>query len=170
VEPVNWLDEEELATWKAFSHATRLLSAQLEQDLQRETGMGFTHYYILVRLSEAPDRTLRMSELAEAMAFSRSAVSHAVARLENLGWVSRRECPPDRRGAFAELTDCGMAALEEAAPAHVASVRQHLFDGLSRSQLRQLHAVSDQLRTHLLSTGTTCPEETSDDAVAEVGH
>ena len=82
-------------------------------------------------LSETPGRRRRMSELADATQSSRSRLSHAVARLEELGWVRREACPSDRRGQEAVLTDEGFAALEQAAPMHVESVRDHLFDLLS---------------------------------------
>jgi DNA-binding MarR family transcriptional regulator len=97
----------------------------------------------LVQLSEAPDRSLRMSDLADASESSRSRLSHAVARLEQSGWVRRESCPTDRRGAFAILTDTGFEALAAAAPAHVESVRTHLFDRLTREQVRQLAEICD---------------------------
>jgi DNA-binding MarR family transcriptional regulator len=144
-----WLSEDELAAWKSFAVLSRLLFAQLERDLQADTGMGFTAYMILVQLSEAPERRLRMSELADLGQYSRSAMSHAVARLEKLGWVTRPHCPTDRRGAFAEITDKGWAALEGAAPRHVESVRTHLIDRLSTDQLKQLRDLTDVLVSHL---------------------
>lgn len=140
-----WLDAEEQKAWRAYLAATRLLAAQLERELQRDSGMSHAYYEILVRLSEAPDRTLRMSELADAADSSRSRLSHAVARLEEEGWVARRSCPTDRRGAFAHLTDDGFAALEAAAPGHVESVRRHLLDQLTPEQVRQLREISEAI-------------------------
>jgi len=137
-----WLDAEEQRAWRAFLSATQLLNTQLDRELQRDSGIPHTYYEILVRLSEAPGRVLRMSELANVAESSRSRLSHAVARLEEAGWVRRESCPTDRRGAFARLTDEGFAALEAAAPAHVASVRRHLFDRLTPEQVRQLAAIS----------------------------
>src|SRR3954452_3953399 len=99
-----WLSQEEQHTWRAFLGATRLLSAQLDRQLQRDAGMPLAYYEILVRLSEAPDRALRMSERADAADSSRSRLSHAVARLEETGWVVRESCATDRRGAYARLT------------------------------------------------------------------
>src|SRR5947199_6075074 len=138
-----WLDDEEQATWRAFVAATHLLFGQLDRELQRDAGIPHAYYVILAMLSEAPERTLRMSELAEITQSSRSRLSHAVARLEEAGWVRRESCPTDRRGAFARLTDEGFAALEAAAPAHVESVRRHLFDRPTRHQVRQLHELSE---------------------------
>src|SRR5918998_2890792 len=101
---VPWLDEEEAGTWRSFLGATRLLFDQLDRELQREAGMSHADYEVLVRLSEAPERSLRMGELAEQVGSSRSRLSHAVARLEALTWVRREPCPSDRRGAGAGLT------------------------------------------------------------------
>src|SRR3954452_17711309 len=136
-----WLDAEEQRAWRAYLSATQLLAAQLDRELQRDSGLPHAYYEILVRLSEAPGRTLRMSELANAAESSRSRLSHAVARLEETGWVRRESCPTDRRGAFARLTDEGFAALEAAAPAHVESVRRHLLDRLTADQVRQLQEI-----------------------------
>src|SRR5207248_7130274 len=98
------------------------------------------YYQILVMLSEAPGRTLRMSELADKTWSSRSRLSHAVDRLEDRGWVQRLSCPSDKRGAFAVLTDAGYAVLEAAAPSHVESVQLLVFDQLTPEQVAQLGA------------------------------
>jgi DNA-binding MarR family transcriptional regulator len=145
-----WLDKDEQATWRAFLDANQLLFEQLDQELQRDARIPHGYYEILVRLSEAPDRTLRMSQLAERSQSSRSRISHAVARLEEAGWVRRETCPTDRRGALAVLTDEGFAALAAAAPGHVDGVRSHLFDRLSPEQVRQLRAISEAVRDHIL--------------------
>lgn len=145
-----WLDGDERRVWLAWVFATRLLWDELERDLQRDAGMPFSYYEILVMLSESPDRTLRMSELADATQSSRSRASHAVARLEELGWVERKSCNVDRRGSYAVLTRAGFAALKAAAPSHVESVREHLFDQLSPEQQAQLREICDTLLDHLL--------------------
>jgi DNA-binding MarR family transcriptional regulator len=146
-----WLDDEEQRGWLAWVFSNRLLWDELERDLERDTDMPYGTYEILVMLSDAPDRSLRMSELADATQSSRSRLSHAVARLEAVGWVRRAACPNDRRGALAVLTDEGFAALELAAPHHVESVRTHLFDQLSPTQLAQLREISDTLLEHLVT-------------------
>lgn len=137
-----WLSDEEQHVWRAFSSATDLLRGHVEGQLQRDAGMPHTYYEVLVSLSEAPEHTLRMSELAQRCRSSRSRLSHAVARLEESGWVRRHSCPTDKRGAFASLTPDGLAALEAAAPGHVEAVREALFDALTPDQVRALGEIS----------------------------
>ncbi|GIF74870.1 MarR family transcriptional regulator [Asanoa siamensis] len=138
-----WLDDQEQATWRAFLSATRALMDSLDRELQHEAGMPHAYYEILVRLSEAPERQMRMSELADACGSSRSRLSHAVARLEESGWVKRQDCPTDRRGQLAVLTADGHRVLVEAAPGHVEGVRRHLFDRLTKEQVAQLRGISE---------------------------
>jgi DNA-binding MarR family transcriptional regulator len=145
-----WLDDDERNAWLSWVFASRLLWEELERDLQREADLPFGYYEILVILSEQPGRTLRMSELADATQSSRSRLSHAIARLEEKGWVRRDRCGDDRRGALAVLTDEGFAALEAAAPIHVESVREHLFDQLTPEQQRELAEICDRLLEHLV--------------------
>jgi len=145
-----WLDDDEQQNWLAWVFSTRLVWEELERDLQRDAKMPYGYYEILVMLSNAPDRSCRMSTLADVTQTSRSRVSHAVARLEDMGWVRRDRHPSDRRGAIAVLTDAGFAALEAAAPGHVESVRRHLFDQLTPEQLVALRDISDTLLEHLL--------------------
>ncbi|MCG5467987.1 MarR family transcriptional regulator [Micromonospora sp. LAH09] len=144
-----WLDSDEQRTWRAYLTASRVLMDTLDRELQRDAGMPHAYYEILVQLSEAPGRQLRMSELAQAAGSSRSRLSHAVARLEAAGWVRREECPTDRRGQIALLTDEGFATLAAAAPGHVEGVRRHLFDALSPAQVDQLRRISETLAEHL---------------------
>jgi DNA-binding MarR family transcriptional regulator len=141
-----WLTEDEQRTWRAFMAANQSLQEAIDAQLQRDAGMPHAYYEILVRLSEAPDRSLRMRDLATASMSSKSRLSHAVARLEERGWVRRANCPTDRRGQTAWLTDDGFAALAAAAPGHVEQVRCTLFDALTSEQVRQLHEISDAIR------------------------
>ena len=145
-----WLTADEQRVWRSFLAATQLLYERLDQELQRNSGISHPYYEVLVRLSEAPDRQLRMSELAARSLSSRSRISHAVARLEEAGWVRRESCATDRRGYEAVLTDAGFAALVAAAPGHVEGVRTYLFDPLTPEQVRQLggicETVADRLR------------------------
>jgi DNA-binding MarR family transcriptional regulator len=143
--PTRWLTAGEQRAWRAFLTATQTLFSAVEGQLQRESGIPFGYYEILVRLSEAPGRALRMSQLAEASASSKSRLSHAVARLEERGWIERLDCATDRRGQIAKLTDAGYAALEAAAPNHVEYVRRSMFDVLSAEQVAQLAAISEAI-------------------------
>ena len=133
-----WLTASEQQTWRAFVTACQTLFTVVEAQLQHGAGFPHGYYEILVRLSEAPGRALRMNQLAEASASSKSRLSHAVARLEERGWIQRVDCPTDRRGQVAQLTDAGFAALAEAAPGHVSQVRRSLIDLLTPEQLAQL--------------------------------
>ena len=144
-----WLSEDEQQTWRSFITASRLFWDRVERQLQQCAGIPHAYYEILVRLSEAPERTLRMSQLASTSLSSRSRLSHAVARMEEAGWIRRLPFPDDRRGALAQLTDEGMARLEAAAPGHVEEVRSLLFDPLSAEQLHALRAISDTLAARL---------------------
>ena len=146
---VRWLSDEEQATWRAFLAASQLLFEILDRELHDDAGIPHGYYEILVRLSEAPERRLRMSELARRSLSSRSRISHAIGRLEEMGWVERHACATDRRGSYAELTDTGFRALEAAAPGHVEGVRTHLFDQLDVKDVRALHRISDHLNRHL---------------------
>jgi DNA-binding MarR family transcriptional regulator len=152
-----WLSAEEQSAWRTFLAATQTLFSAVETQLQRESGIPHGYYEILVRLSEAADRSLRMSQLAEASTSSKSRLSHAVARLEERGWVERLDCPTDRRGQVARLTDPGYAALEAAAPAHVEQVRRSLFDRITPEQVSQLAAISAAIAAGEQGDAGCCP-------------
>ena len=145
-----WLDEREQRVWRVYLETSQQLWEQLEDDLAAATGMPMPEYEILVRLSEAPDRRLRMSELAQQVVHSRSRLTHTVGRMEARGLVVRRRSENDRRGVLAELTDTGYELLAGAAPAHVASVRRRLFDPLTKDDVaalgRIMRKVADALR------------------------
>src|SRR5947209_20202436 len=144
-----WLDAEEQLAWRAWLYSSLLLQDRLDRELTRETGISHAYYEILVQLSEAPERMLRMSQLAERSLSSRSRLSHAVSRLEERGWVRRQLCEDDGRGQLAVLTDEGFAALEAAAPVHVEGVRSHLFDQLTPEQVAALPDLGETLLAHL---------------------
>ncbi|MEW1837123.1 MarR family transcriptional regulator [Nonomuraea angiospora] len=144
-----WLDADEQQTWRNFLAATQLINEALDRQLQRDASMPHTYYMILVALSEAPGRSMRMSELAARAQSSQSRLSHAVARLEERGWVRRERCPDDGRGSFAVLTDDGFAALAAAAPGHVEEVRRSLFDVLTPKQVRRLDEICVAVRNTL---------------------
>ncbi|WP_084793669.1 MarR family winged helix-turn-helix transcriptional regulator [Actinokineospora bangkokensis] len=141
-EETRWLSPAEQDVWRTFITMTAALTDGLDRQLQRDAKLPYTYYEILVVLSETPERALRMSELAGLRGSSRSRLSHAVSRLEEAGWVERRECPTDKRGQLAVLTDAGYAALAAAAPGHVGAVRAALFDRLTPEQVRVLGEIS----------------------------
>src|SRR3954471_22202081 len=144
-----WLDAEEQKAWRAWLYSSMLLQDQLDRELTHETGISHAYYEILVQLSEAPGRALRMSQLADRSLSSRSRLSHAVSRLEERGWVRRQVCESDGRGQLAVLTDDGFEALEAAAPVHVTGVRTHLFDQLSPQQVENMRDIGETLLRHL---------------------
>ncbi|GAB2963456.1 MarR family transcriptional regulator [Actinosynnema sp. NPDC050801] len=159
---VRWLSAEEQQVWRGFMTAVTKFTEHLDRQLQRDSGMPMAYYEILVALSEAPGRELRMSELAAVCHSSRSRLSHAVARLEKEDWVVRRACPSDRRGSIAALTDAGFAVLEQAAAGHVTAVREHLFDVLTPEQLRSLAEISRAVDAGLTSECAKVREEYAD--------
>lgn len=136
-----WLTAEEQQAWRAFMTAVQMLLSAVDGQLMRDSAIPLGYYEILVRLSEADGHALRMSQLAEASTSSKSRLSHAVARLEERGWVERLDCPTDRRGQIARLTDAGFGALDAAAAGHVTQVRRSLFDRLSPDQVSELAAI-----------------------------
>jgi DNA-binding MarR family transcriptional regulator len=140
-----WLDDAQQRAWRAYLESTILLFEALDRQLQRDAGMPHAYFEILVRLSEAEGRALRMSELADDTHSSRSRLSHAVARLEERGWVVRQDCETDRRGQLAVLTDAGFAVLEAAAPGHVEAVRRYVIDRLTPEQVAQLTAIGETI-------------------------
>ncbi|MER0446314.1 MarR family transcriptional regulator [Streptomyces sp. Edi4] len=150
----NWLTDEEQRTWRAYLHATRLFEDHLDRQLQRDAGMPHVYYGLLVQLSQAPRRRLRMTELAKNAKITRSRLSHAITRLEKNGWVRREDCPSDKRGQLATLTDAGYEVLERSAPGHVAAVRQALFDRLTPEQVDQLGEIMRVMAQGLQPTDT----------------
>lgn len=151
--PTRWLNTEEQHTWRALLAMMSTLREQMDRQLQQEAGVPHAYYEILVHLSEAPERMLRMSELADRAQSSRSRLSHAVARLEQKGWVRRVACPSDKRGLHAVLTDEGFAALAAAAPGHVGTVRRVVFDPLTSEQVAELRAISEAIVAHAGTAG-----------------
>lgn len=145
-----WLSTEEQQTWRAFLGGTTVLTDRLDRDLRAAHGLSMPEYEILVRLSEAPGRAIRMAELADAVSHSRSRVTHTIARLEREGIVLRGQCSDDGRGVSAVLTDHGFSVLEEAAHTHVKGVHDYLIKNASKEDLaavgRVMNMVQDQLQ------------------------
>jgi len=139
---MEWLTDEQQAAWRPFIALLLRLPAALDAQLQRDAGITSFDYLVLSGLSESPNRTLRMSELAAIANSSLSRLSHVVSRLEARGWVRREPCPGDGRFINAVLTDEGWEKVKETAPGHVAAVRELLVSTLSDEELVQLGAIS----------------------------
>jgi DNA-binding MarR family transcriptional regulator len=143
-----WLTPDEQDVWRAHLATSKLLFRQLDRDLH-PFGLSINDYEILVVLSEAPEHRLRMTDLADATAQSRSRLSHQITRMEAAGLVRRDSCPGDKRGLFAVLTGAGMATIERVAPYHVESVRRHFINLLTPEQLDALRAGYAMVTGHL---------------------
>jgi DNA-binding MarR family transcriptional regulator len=144
-----WLDADQQGSWRAFVVGVTLLLDRLDADLQHAFDLSLTEYEILVRLSERPERSMRMAQLADSLAHSRSRVTHTVARMQNAGLVARSTSPEDGRGIVCTLTDAGYALLVEAAHVHVEGVRDYLVDLAPTDDFaalgRVMNAVTDRL-------------------------
>jgi len=149
-----WLSAEQQVTWRAFLGATTLLMDRLDRDLRAAHDLSMAEYEVLVRLSEAPDRSIRMAELAAALAHSRSRVTHTISRLEKDGLVQRGQCSTDGRGVSAILTDRGFAALEQAAHTHVRGVHAYLVENASDDEFKVLGAVMQRVVAQLDENNT----------------
>ena len=137
-----WLSADEQCTWRNFLTAWQWLLSSVDGQLMRDARIPLAYYEILVRLSEAPDRALRMSQLAAMASGSVSRLSHVVSRLEAKGWVRREPCPGDGRFINAVLTDEGLQKVVATAPGHVAAVRERLISTLTEEEFAQLGAIS----------------------------
>ena len=140
-----WLDAEESQAWRALAKTLERLPAALDAQLRRDAGISHFEYQVLALLSEAPGRTLRMSELAMWAGSSLPRLSQVVARLEQRGWVRRTPDPADGRYTLATLTGQGQAKVTQAAPGHVQEVRRLVFDPLTKAQSRQLREIGRRI-------------------------
>ena len=136
----NWLSEPEQRSWRTLINVTTGVMATLDNELRAEHGLSLGEYEVLAHLSEAPDHSLRMTDLASRLRLSPSGITRRVDGLVRAGLVERRQCPSDRRGSNAVLTREGMRRLRAAAPAHVRGVRAHFIDQLTPQQLANLAA------------------------------
>lgn len=144
IDTAPWLTDEQQRVWRAYLGATNRVRQHLDNEL-RPFDLDLAEYEILVRLSESPLRSIRMSELAEQVGQSRSRLTHTVTRLEAKGLLSRGACPSDRRGVLATLTDEGYSFLEKVAPYHVASVREILVDPVCAADFAALGRVMQRV-------------------------
>lgn len=135
---VRWLTEPEMRAWRALITTTTGLLATLDNELQAEHGLSLGEYEVLVYLSESPEESLRMSDLAAQLHLSPSGITRRIDGLVKQGLVERLQCASDRRGSYAHLTPLGMQRLRDAAPTHVRGVRGYFVDQLSERQLANL--------------------------------
>ena len=161
---MRWLTTEEQVSWRSWLAAHTLLREALDREMKADHGISLADYEIMVRLSESPDRQLRMSELAEMTLSSRSRLSHQVARMEAEGLVERSECLSDRRGTLCRLTETGWRLLVRSAPSHVTSVRDHLVDVLTAEEFAEVGSSCQKVADALLATRV--PSECEPDGVA----
>ena len=138
-----WLSQEQQRAWRAFLGGITVLMDQLDRDLRTQHDLSMGEYEILVRLSEAPGRSIRMAELASAVAHSRSRVTHTISRLERDGIVRRDMCSSDGRGVNAVLTDHGFSVLEKAAHTHVRGVHDYLIENADPDDFAALGRVME---------------------------
>ncbi|MBB2943209.1 DNA-binding MarR family transcriptional regulator [Actinoplanes lutulentus] len=144
-----WLTDSEMRTWLNLAQVLILLPATLDRQLREDTGIPHAYYQILANLSDSPGRSMRMTDLARMVGTTPSRLSHAVASLEQRGWVQRQACPNDKRGQIACLTELGVATLRDAAPGHVAEVRRLVFDNLTPDEIAQLGEITSKLLPRL---------------------
>lgn len=161
-----WLSKDELSAWVRLVAVTELLPGALDAQLRRDSDLMHFEYYVMAMLSEAPEKTLQMSELAAHTNATLPRLSHVVRRLEGRGLVRRSPCPEDRRATNATLTEEGWARVQEAAPGHATTVRQMVFDALSPEQVKQLEGISTAILGKLDPEGGLTPAYTRYDEKA----
>ena len=146
---VKWLDDDELTAWVRLVGVVELLPGVLDTQLRRDAGLSHFEYFVLAMLSESPQRTLRMTALAARTNATLPRLSHVVRRLEDRGLVERSACPQDARATNARLTEAGWRKLQDTAPGHVATVRQHVIDALTPEQVEQLSEIAEAILERL---------------------
>jgi DNA-binding MarR family transcriptional regulator len=156
---VRWLDEDEMRAWRRLMQIRFQLMGTLDRELQAAHGISMADYEVLITISDAGDKGLRMTDLAESLLLSPSGLTRRLDGLVRDGLVARQSCPSDRRGSYAVLTPEGRRRLEEAAPTHVDGVRRHFIDRLSREQLR---AMADALGVVTSDDGGSCGQPSDD--------
>ena len=154
-----WLPAEAQQLWRRWLRLNALLPGALHRELQADAGLSLPDFDVLVQLTDRPDARVRVSDLARGLHWERSRVSHHVTRMERRGLVRREECRDDGRGAWVVLTEQGRAVIEQAAPAHVATVRRLVFDALSPQEAEVMGEVIEKILARL--EGTARPESES---------
>lgn len=150
---VRWLDEREARAWRALQAVQLRLTSQLSRELAADSELSYPDYTVLVVLTDQPDGRLRAYQLGRELGWEKSRVSHHVSRMEARGLVRRERCPSDQRGAYVVVTERGRAAIEAAAPGHVAAVRRYFVDRLTPEQL---DALAEMMTTVLEGLEAAC--------------
>jgi DNA-binding MarR family transcriptional regulator len=153
-----WLDDDEQAAWVRLAAVVELLPGALEAQLRRDADLSHFEYWVLAMLSEAPERTLRMTALASRTSATLSRLSHVVARLESRGLLERFPCPEDRRATNARLTPPGWDLVVASAPGHLETVRTYVVDALTPRQITQLTAIAGAILDRVDPDGAVLPQ------------
>ena len=153
-----WLDDDEQAAWVRLAAVVELLPGVLEAQLRRDADLSHFEYWVLAMLSEAPERTLRMTALASRTSATLSRLSHVVARLESRGLLERFPCPEDRRATNAQLTPAGWDLVVASAPGHLETVRTYVVDALTPRQIAQLTAIAGAILDRVDPDGAVLPQ------------
>jgi DNA-binding MarR family transcriptional regulator len=146
---VRWLTAQEEHLWRRWLTLNARLSATLHRELQNDAGLSMPDFEVLVHLTDRPEGRMRVTDLARLLQWERSRVSHHVTRMESRRLVQRVECPEDGRGAFVVITPQGRAAIEQAAPGHVSTVRRLVFDALTPEEIDALATIIDKALAQL---------------------
>lgn len=148
-----WLDAREQAAWRAYLAMNAKLAARLNKEMQDSSSISISDFSVLVPLSEHAEGRMRVLELARALGWEKSRLSHQLTRMQQRGLIERSNCSEDRRGAFVVLTELGRRTVEDAAPRHVESVRRYLFDELSAEQVDALGSIATAVVDRIESSG-----------------
>ena len=157
VDDTRWLNDEEFRAWIGYRRMRGLLDLRIARDLADDSGLSEPDYDVLSNLGDAKDHRERLSELASRMLWSKSRLSHHITRMQGRGLVVKEEAADDGRGAVVVLTVKGLRTIEEAAPAHVASVRRHFVDLLTDEEIATLGAITERVLAHLADRPATAP-------------
>ncbi|MBI2244032.1 MAG: winged helix-turn-helix transcriptional regulator [Nocardioides sp.] len=149
---VEWLSAEQEQVWRRWLTLNAMLPAALHRELQADAGLSLPDFDVLVHLTDSPAGRVRVSDLAHALQWEKSRVSHHVTRMERRGLVRREDCPDDARGSFVVVAPAGRAAIEQAAPGHVRAVRDLIFDHLTGDELASLDVITRKVLARLTTS------------------
>jgi DNA-binding MarR family transcriptional regulator len=148
-----WLTDDQQRAWRAYLRMQARLTAELNRQLQADSGLSLSDYEVLVQLTDSPAGRLRPYELQKALEWEQSRLSHHLARMQRRGLVTRENCDDDGRGAYVLVTEAGRTAITTAAPAHVATVRRLVFDHLDPEQVRTIEVLGTSVLRSLDPAG-----------------